>query len=896
MADFANLVIGVNTAGLTKGQRALDATTAAGVRTGRAAKSATVSMATMGSVAGGAATKGLLALKGSALAAGAALLGIGAAVSVLREFETSVSRMGAISGATTAQLAAMRDVAQDLGSTTEFSATQAADGLTFLAMAGFNASEAIASIPAVLDLATASGMGLSAAADTASNIMSGFGIAATDAAKVTDILAAASSRSNTSVSQLGAAMSTVAPIASALDISLADTAAALGVLADAGIQGERGGTAFRGVLASLAGPTSQAEDVIKKLGLTISEVDPATNSLSIVMGRLGDAGLSTADAMTIFGREAASGALVMVEGASRLREFGDELGNVDGAASDMADTIRDNLGGDIDGLLSAVSGLIIALGDAGLTAILRGVVTSITELARFVTGLVDGFGNLVDMVTGVFGFATANEALARAAGQAAISMQVEFEVAGDLLDKMQDGRTMSVDYAGVKLAQARAHLASADAQRQELLASVKNSKEFQRQIEAQARSNRELAAYYEFREQAAAQGEIEGAADAERYRVIIEGLQQAVRLQKEMLATVGDIGPEAAALNAQIDFLEEAMTKAVDGVITFGDRTRDASEITEVLARLSSSVDFTGAAQSAQSLANWLGISLSNALQLSMLTPEMSDEDAAMAGNVIPDAGQRARNRSAIANLKRLTAPPPATGGVGGGEGASDAARAAEKLRNDNQRELEQITNGLATAQDKYNTGLEQAQRLLDAEVLGPEVYAQHVAQLRQELTDAEWADSGLKPFIDDLSQAGLSMESLADVFQNAIARMAKSWLSSGLTSLGQSFMGIGGGQSGGDTAGLLGGIPSFSGGGFTGNGARSGGLDGQGGFLAINHPQETITDHTRGQSSSQAPVINITVNGARGNAEIAEMVGIGVSAGIQQNNKRIATAQGRPT
>jgi tape measure domain-containing protein len=150
--------------------------------------------------------------------------------------------------------------------------------------------------------------------------------------------------------------------------------------------------------------------------------------------------------------------------------------------------------------------------------------------------------------------------------------------------------------------------------------------------------------------------------------------------------------------------------------------------------------------------------------------------------------------------------------------------------------------------------------------------------------TAALAATGGLGALGGSLSSIG----SLGSVFAGSLSGTAGAFMSGGI--------GAGVGQIGATLGAVTGSIPSFSGGGFTGNGARSGGLDGQGGFLALNHPKETIIDHTRSQSPSQAPVINITVNGARGNAEIVEMVGIGVSAGIQQNNKRIATAQGRPT
>lgn len=334
------------------------------------------------------------------LAMGAATLGLAAVARTLSGFEHSMAAVLAITRANTQELAAMRDMAKQLGATTEFTAGQAADGLRFLGMAGFTAKESLAAIPAVLDLATAATMGLADAADIASNIMSGFGIAAKNAASVADVLAAASSRANTDVQQLGGAMSTVAPISAALGISLEDTAAAIGVMSDAGIQGERAGTAMRGALAALAGPTTEAQKTLKSLGLTIQDVNPETNSLATVFGRLRDAGISTADAMTIFGREAASGALVLVGAAERVGAFGDELRASAGEANRMASIMRDSLSGDFKNLESAVESVIIAMGDAGLTAILRGAVQFMTQAVLSVSGLIDTFGALVRFVSG----------------------------------------------------------------------------------------------------------------------------------------------------------------------------------------------------------------------------------------------------------------------------------------------------------------------------------------------------------------------------------------------------------------------------------------------------------------------------------------------------------------
>ena len=794
MTDFANLVLGVNTSQLKSGERDLKQFGAQSDRTsGKVDKF------------GGSAKRSFNAVAIAATAALGAIVSIGSAVRIIADFETSMSRLGAVSRATSGELEELRDIAKGLGSTTEFSASQAADGLNFLAMAGFNATEAMAAIPSVLDLATASGMGLAAAADTASNIMSGFGIEANNAAQVADVLAAASTRANTTVGQLGAAMSTVAPIAKALDMSLEDTAAAIGVMSDAGIQGERAGTALRGVLASLAGPTTQAETVIKGLGLTIADVDPAANDLSDVMAKLGAAGLSTADAMALFGREAASGALVLIDGAQRVGDFGDELARADGAAGDMAATMRDNLGGDLKGAMSAAQGLAIALGDAGLTAVIRGVVQGVTATVRGVSAAVDAIGELRGFAIAAALALTAIYTPAIIAGTVAtaswIAALVTLKVAliatgvgalvvivGLLINKLIEARTMTQSFGTA-------------------------------------------------------------------FKMI--GLQvksAALNMQAWFISALGSMAYQ---------FVEFTWTVA-DGLNSLFGSNLMGADATITQQMNMSFIETKAAADAAAAAAAALGTELNN----------------------VPDA---------ITTTQTTLAELDAANGSGGSGGAG--AGAMDQQKNEDLAERDRILESLKTDQEKYNDALAQANRLLAANVLPSEAYAQHVAQLRQELTDAEWADSGLKPFIDDLSQAGLSMESLADVFQNAIARMAQSWLSSGLTSLGQSFMGIGGGaQGGGIISGLIAGLPSFSGGGSTGSGSRSGGLDGQGGFAAMLHPQETVTDHTRGQSSSQAPVINITVNGARGNAEIVEMVGIGVSAGIQQNNKRIATAQGRPT
>lgn len=347
--------------------------------------------------------KSLMGMAAGFAAVTAATFGMQAIVSTLAGFEKSMAAVAAITRATDAELAALRDTAKQLGATTEFTASQAADALKFLGMAGWSASQSMAAIPAVLDLATAAQMDLARAADISSNIMSAFGLAAADASKAADILAAASSRANTDVAQLGDGMKYVGPIASALGISMSDTAAAIGVLSDAGLQGSMAGTGLRQVLSGLANTTPQATKALQALGLDVAKLNPATTSIVEIIGQLKDAGLDAATALTVFGDRGAPAVLALIEGATKLGTLTEELKNVDGEAKRMAETMRDQLQGNINGLMSALEGLIIQMGESGLTAILSGLIQTMTAMARGVTGVMQTFSQFAASIDSVIG-------------------------------------------------------------------------------------------------------------------------------------------------------------------------------------------------------------------------------------------------------------------------------------------------------------------------------------------------------------------------------------------------------------------------------------------------------------------------------------------------------------
>lgn len=341
----------------------------------------------------------------TAFGVGAATFGLSAMVSTLTEFESQMSAVAAVSGATGKELQALRDTAKDLGSSTEFSASQAASGLKLLVQAGYSAQDAIATIPSVLNLATTEAMDLGTATEYVNSIMAGFGLTVADAGRVTDVLVYASNAASTGVGELGEGMKYVAPIAAALNISIEDTAAALGVLSNAGIKGGQAGTSLRGVLASLANPANTAVDALKNMGLTVEDVNPATHSLIQIVDSLAGAGIDAASAFKIFGAEGAPAIMALVAKRGELKSLTGEMGDVAGEAKRIADYMRDNLMGSFQNLSSAVEGVIIALGDAGLTATLRFAFDAITYVLSGFTSLV---GYLSTAVAPAFQFLSSN--------------------------------------------------------------------------------------------------------------------------------------------------------------------------------------------------------------------------------------------------------------------------------------------------------------------------------------------------------------------------------------------------------------------------------------------------------------------------------------------------------
>ncbi|MFA1819001.1 phage tail tape measure protein [Virgibacillus oceani] len=338
-------------------------------------------------------------------------------VTTASDFDTEMSRVQALTGATGDEFEQLEGKALELGSSTVFGASEAADAMGFLGMAGFDTNQILEATPALLDLAAAAQMDLGRAADITSNIISGFNYEAEEAGRVSDVLASASSNANTNVEQMGDAMATVAPIASTLGMDIEDLSSGVMVMSDAGIQGQKSGRQLRQGLIRLSKPTGEASDLIEELGINVFDADGNMKSLDGVVAELEDGldGMSsqaeTAALATLFGSESTAGwSALLKQGSGVLADYTTDLQNSEGAASDMAETMQDNLQGSVTELKSAFEGLQIELGQKLIPYVRDGV----DWLTEFTQSLVDMDSETVEaiaktalMATGVLGVTTA---------------------------------------------------------------------------------------------------------------------------------------------------------------------------------------------------------------------------------------------------------------------------------------------------------------------------------------------------------------------------------------------------------------------------------------------------------------------------------------------------------
>ncbi|MCW4657227.1 phage tail tape measure protein [Bacillus sp. AS_5] len=336
-------------------------------------------------------------MAGMALGAGAALVGI---VSAGANFEQIMSKVAAVSGASGSEMKQLEAQAKELGATTQFSATQAGEGMMYLAQAGFKTGDIMKAMPGMLDLAAAGALDLGTAADIASNIMSGFGLSADKATHTADVLALAASNSNTNVTQMGEAMKYAAGTAHTVGFSMEETSAAIMAMANSGLQGSVAGQAFATSLGRLAKPTKEMRKVMDELNLSFFDQQGKIKPLPTIIKELEDKTGSmtnqqkSATLTTLFGAEAYKNwAALMQEGSEKLEENTKALEKADGAAAKMAKTMNDNLKGKWIEFTSALEGLAITIFTL-IAPALAAIVLGLTQVVRWIDGTIKRFVDL----------------------------------------------------------------------------------------------------------------------------------------------------------------------------------------------------------------------------------------------------------------------------------------------------------------------------------------------------------------------------------------------------------------------------------------------------------------------------------------------------------------------
>ena len=323
--------------------------------------------------------------------------GVGvAAVKTAADFDSAMSQVAAVSGATGKDFDALRSKAREMGSKTKFSATEAAEAMNYMAMAGWKTEDMLGGIEGVMNLAAASGEDLATTSDIVTDALTAFGLSAKDSGHFADILAAASSNANTNVSMMGETFKYCAPIAGALGFSAEDTAEAIGLMANAGIKSSQAGTALRTIMNNLAGDVKISGKAIGDVTIATTNADGSMRDLSDILadcrsafGNLTESEKAQA-AESLVGKNAMSGFLALMNaGEDDIEKLSSAIDNCDGSAEKMAMTMQDNLAGQLTILKSQLQELAISFGDILMPAI-RSIVSKLQGFVDKLNGMDEG--------------------------------------------------------------------------------------------------------------------------------------------------------------------------------------------------------------------------------------------------------------------------------------------------------------------------------------------------------------------------------------------------------------------------------------------------------------------------------------------------------------------------
>ena len=323
-----------------------------------------------------------------------------AAVKTASDFDTAMSKVAAVSGATGDELQDLRDKAREMGAKTKFSASEAAEAMNYMAMAGWKTGDMLEGIEGIMNLAAASGEDLATTSDIVTDALTAFGLSAADSGHFADVLAAASSNANTNVSMMGETFKYCAPVAGSLGFSCEDTAQAIGLMANSGIKSTQAGTSLRSIMTALAGDVKFCGDAFGEMEIATTNQDGSMRELNDILAdcRVAFAQMSESEqasaAQALVGKNAMSGFLALMNAApsdiqkleGAISTCSDEIDGYNGVTEKMAAVMQDNLGGQLTILKSQLQELAISFGEILMPAI-RSIVSRIQ-------GLIDKFNAL----------------------------------------------------------------------------------------------------------------------------------------------------------------------------------------------------------------------------------------------------------------------------------------------------------------------------------------------------------------------------------------------------------------------------------------------------------------------------------------------------------------------
>ena len=330
--------------------------------------------------------------------------GFGVAMKKSIDFDDTMRKVKATSGATGNEFNQLRTKALQMGRDTKFTASESAEAMNYMALAGWDTKDMLNGIGGVMNLAAASGEDLASVSDIVTDNLTAFGMKAKDSTHFADVLAQTSSKANTDVRGLGEAFKYAAPVAGALGYTVEDTSIAIGLMSNAGIKGEKAGTALRTMFTNLAKPTKAMKEEMDRLGISITDSNGEMLPMRDVMDQLRTkmGGLSkdqqAAAASTIFGKEAMSGALAVINASDEdYKKLTKSIDGSNGASKRMANEMEGGIGGAMRKMKSAIESLAISLGDA-LAPILYKVATWVTKLATKFSNLPSGVQKTIAVV------------------------------------------------------------------------------------------------------------------------------------------------------------------------------------------------------------------------------------------------------------------------------------------------------------------------------------------------------------------------------------------------------------------------------------------------------------------------------------------------------------------